>query len=91
MVRRHGDQYGLGDGKTLDEIAGVKGTADYLIPASEEAALAAATAGTAITYSTSTTPAQHDKLDEVYDFDELEAFLASLLPTSTWRSQIITV
>lgn len=60
----------------------VKGTADYLIPGSEETALAAATAGTAITYSTSTSPAQHDRLDDVYDFDVLETCLAEALPAS---------
>ena len=58
----------------------VRGTADYLIPGSEETVLAAATAGTAITYSTSTSPAQHDRLDEVYDFDELEAWLLAAVP-----------
>ena len=33
----------------------------------------------------------HDKLDEVYDFDVLETWLAEALPASTWRPQIITV
>lgn len=63
----------------------VKGLADYLIPASEETALASAATGTAITYSTSTSPAQHDKLDEVYDFDELEAWLLQAIPPSPPR------
>lgn len=58
----------------------VRGTADYLIPSTEETALAAATAGTAITYSTSTSPAQHDRLDEVYEFDVLEDWLLATVP-----------
>lgn len=51
----------------------------------------AVTIFSAIAYSTSTSPAQHDKLDEVYDFDVLETWLAEALPASTWRPQIITV
>ena len=65
----------------------VKGTADYLIPSSEEAALAAATVGTAINYSSSTSPAQHDRLDEVYDFAQLQTFLDNA--TSSWVPQFL--
>ena len=50
------------------------------LPGSAMCRSAAATAGTAITYSTSTSPAQHDRLDEVYDFDLLEDWLLAAVP-----------
>ena len=65
----------------------VAGEADYLVHSAHQAALAAAVAGTAIDYSASTSPANHDKLDEVYDFAHLEAFLDAAVATP-WVPQV---
>lgn len=70
----------------------VAGSADYLVHSAHEAALASAAAGTSLTYSSSTSPANHDKIDEVYDFSHLQAFLdAAVVTPSTWRQQVILV
>lgn len=63
-------------------VAYVRGTADYIIDSSHETALASATSGTSITYTSLTSPANHDRLDEVYDFAALESFLTSVMGSS---------
>lgn len=67
----------------------VRGTADYLIHSAHQTALAAAASGTQITYTSSTSPATHDKMDEIYDMSVMSTWLSSATANSWVPKSII--
>lgn len=67
----------------------VRGTADYLIHSAHQTALSSATSGTQMRYTSSTSPANHDKMDEVYDMSAFTTWLSSATADSWIPKSII--